>query len=136
MLRQRVGKVYVEEQDQQIALVEYCRIFCWPTCVVFAIPNGGYRSPKEGPILKAMGVAEGFPDLGFLHKNVARFLELKATDRNKPTKAQRDMQDKLQQAGFDCEIAYGFDHAIRIIERWGLFSPRRNAQSLLEKSQV
>ena len=34
-----------------------------PECLLFAIPNGGYRTKRTGAMLKAEGMRAGVPDL-------------------------------------------------------------------------
>lgn len=50
------------EHSEQTKLVTRIRNF-YPDVIVFAIPNGGRRDPREGAKLKAEGVLPAIPDL-------------------------------------------------------------------------
>ncbi len=50
------------EHSEQTKLVARIRNF-YPDVIVFAIPNGGQRHPREAANLKAEGVLPGVPDL-------------------------------------------------------------------------
>lgn len=45
--------------------------------ILFAVPNGGYRSPRQGKILKSTGVLAGVTDLILVHSEGVEFIELK-----------------------------------------------------------
>lgn len=46
--------------------------------LLFHVPNGGYRSPREGKKFKLMGVVAGVPDLLLLYHSRLFAIELKA----------------------------------------------------------
>lgn len=77
---------------------------------VIHVPNGGWRSPIEAAILKAMGVREGFCDLLLMgpgHK-AGRFvvIELKAKGlRGDLTEAQEEWRDWFLAIGADWFLA-------------------------------
>jgi len=107
------------EQVIQRALVQHLRLRAWPDVVWFAVPNGGWRSPVEGAILKATGVLPGVPDLVFIHRERAYFLELK-TEEGKPTEKQLEVISRLEKAGAYTAICYGLDRALACLTAWGL----------------
>ena len=86
--------------------------------LLFAIPNGGYRSKATAGRLKAEGVKAGVPDI---FMPVARgefhglFIEMKA-GRNKPTVTQAAWLYHLSQQGYKVAVCYGFEPAIELIE--------------------
>jgi hypothetical protein len=56
----------LNEHDMQVAVIEECqrRALMNPLYeLIFAIPNGGYRHPRVGAMLKAEGLKKGIPDL-------------------------------------------------------------------------
>jgi hypothetical protein len=77
--------------------------------------NGGWRSPVEGAILKAMGVRAGVPDIVAVKGGQCYALELKAPD-GRLTPAQRDTHAALAAAGAEVEVAYGLDDALARLE--------------------
>lgn len=113
-----------EESRIQQNLIRWWSIACRaqniPEPMFFAIPNGGWRSPVTGAILKREGARSGVPDLMLA---VARgkyhglFLELKKPD-GKPSEAQDLFITRLREQGYMAGVAYGFDDALRFIEAY------------------
>jgi len=118
---------YVESIEQQaffgkLRTVPYAgetlREYCW------AVPNagttGGRRGVLAGARRKAEGVTSGVPDIecaiaarGFhgLH------IELKRPDGvpSDVSAKQQEMMDRLRRAGRKCEVAFGWEHAWKIL---------------------
>jgi hypothetical protein len=90
-----------------------------PGIFYFHCPNGGWRSPHEAAILKALGVVSGVPDLIFLRDGQFFSLELKAPGR-KPTTNQKAVHTAIEAAGGVVAVADNLDTAIRQLECWGL----------------
>lgn len=92
------------------------------------IPNGGYRLKREAARFKAMGVRAGVSDylLPVAKKGYhGLWLELKANvgrDRSvwgnatRTTSAQLEWIDLMQEQGYSCAIAYGWEDAAKILE--------------------
>lgn len=85
---------------------------------LFAIPNGGKRSPIEAGIMKAEGVKPGVSDL-FLplarqHRH-GLWIEMKS-DLGRTTPDQAAWLVRMKVAGYLGHIAFGWDSARRIIE--------------------
>jgi hypothetical protein len=66
------------EQVFQKSLVSQLRMVLERDTMVFAIPNGGYRTKAEASILVGQGVVPGMSDLMVLHQGRAFAMELKA----------------------------------------------------------
>lgn len=101
------------------------KIFNWAKYVpelkwMFAIPNGGYRRPLEALRLKQQGVKAGVSDIflplprGGYH---GLFIELKV-GKNKPTNKQIEFLGHMWQLGYQCEVCYGSDEAIKKINEY------------------
>ena len=76
--------------------------------LLFAIPNGGNRSAREGARLKKQGVISGVPDLQLavpVPPFAGLFLELKV-GANRPSPAQRLMLERLTAAGYRAVVVY------------------------------
>ena len=111
-----------EEDDLQAAVVRWWQ-HQYPEFagLLFAIPNGGQRSAREGARLKAQGVTAGVPDL-LLAKprydanghvvSAGLWLELKV-GKNKPSPQQRTMLALLVTHGYAAVVAYDF-HAAKV----------------------
>ena len=122
---------------KQYESLEQQRLFLWwrilghsalglAACCLFAIPNGGKRSLKTAMQLKREGVVAGVPDV-FLaapaggHHGL--FIELKrprrpGVSKGRPTQAQLEVMQHLQDQGYACVLAYGADEAQAAIEKY------------------
>ena len=86
--------------------------------LLYHIPNGGRRDPKEAAFLKRMGVKAGVPDLCL---PVARggyhglYIEMKY-GQNKPTKEQRKWLSLLSSQGYKTIVCYSWQNTAMIIE--------------------
>lgn len=83
--------------------------------LLFAIPNGGHRSKRQGALLKLTGVKAGVPDV-FLP--VARggyhglFIEMKARRKGaRATQEQKDWIVALERQGYRALVCIGFEAA-------------------------
>jgi len=80
----------------------------------FAIPNGGSRHPSEAMNLKKQGVTPGVPDVfcaiqGTL-ESPGLFVEFKS-GKNKLTKLQSEMKDRLEKEGYRYSLCYNWIEA-------------------------
>jgi len=88
--------------------------------LLFAIPNGGKRDPKEAANLKRQGVKAGVPDICLPVSrggHNALFIELKA-GKNNPTPQQHRWLTSLEDYGNKAVVAYGWIEAKEIIEKY------------------
>lgn len=84
---------------------------------LFAIPNGGRRSPREGARLKAEGVKPGVSDLLLPLRRggyAGLWLEMKAPGE-KPSKMQREWLDRMARAGYRAEWRDSWEKAAELI---------------------
>lgn len=107
----RYAVLKTTEHDLQVALIAECdrRALHNPLWgMIFAIPNGGYRSKKVAGELKAEGVRAGVLDL-FLpmarREYHGLFLELKVDD-NKPSKEQLRFIERVRGQGFYATVVW------------------------------
>jgi len=94
--------------------------------LLFAVPNGGARNKRTAGMLKAEGVRAGVPDVCLpVPRNGlgALYIELKrpgvpgrAKGALRP--AQREWLAALQEAGNCVAVAYGWEQARGVIERY------------------
>ena len=93
---------------------------------LFAIPNGGFRNKVTAARLKKQGVRAGVPDVQL---PVARggffglFVEMKRPAVGKQragvtSSAQRDWIRDLREQGYRVEIAFGWEQAAEILEKY------------------
>ena len=86
------------------------------------LANGGWRSPIEAKILKALGVKAGAPDLLIVVDGRAHFLELKA-GRGRVSDAQHECHQALCAAGAAVAVANNIDEALDLLESWQILRP-------------
>lgn len=66
------------EQKLQIAVCEYLSYALPQDGFFFAVPNGGYRTPAEAGIMKAMGQKPGVPDIIIAYRGWIYGIEAKS----------------------------------------------------------
>lgn len=112
------------EEQEQMALIQWCRMRGDPFDKCFAIPNGGHRHKATAGRLKASGVKAGVPDLFW---PVARngyhglFIEMKRLKGGGVSESQKAMIASLKSEGYRVEICAGFEAAKAVLEIY--FSP-------------
>lgn len=90
---------------------------------LYAIPNGGGRSARQGAILKAEGVKPGVSDICLpvaRHGFHGLYIEMKKT-KGVPSDVrteQREFITFVTAQGYYAEVAFGWEMAIRILERY------------------
>lgn len=107
------------ESQEQSKLFEFASNFDelkW----MFAIPNGGYRNPKEAYNLKRQGVKAGVSDI-FLpvpnDKYHGMFIEMKIHP-NKPNLKQRMFISHMLKNGYSCKVCYSSEEAVKEIDKY------------------
>ena len=90
-----------------------------PNIFCAAIPNGGYRRPRDRPLLMLEGVKRGSPDLYFIAPDgVSAWLEMKtATGFLSPH--QKSFAAMCRRNGHRFAVAHSVDQALEIIGQWG-----------------
>ena len=93
------------EHQEQAALIEWSSHFWWGD-LLFAIPNGGYRTKIGAYKLKKEGVKKGVPDL-FLAVPVQNysglFIEMKSR-KGSVSADQKKMMKMLEKQGYHCVV--------------------------------
>jgi hypothetical protein len=88
--------------------------------LLFHVPNGGGRNPREAARLKGLGVRRGVPDLWL---PVARgghhglVIELKAPGGT-TTAEQRQWIDRLRAQGYRAEVCHGWHAATTLLAEY------------------
>lgn len=111
------------ESKQQCNLIRWARMRAATEPrleLLYAIPNGGARSKIEAGIMKGEGVTPGIPDL-HLACPVApwhgMYIEMKF-GKGQLTPAQREMQARLEMAGYYVVTCWTWAHAAVEIEKY------------------
>ncbi len=128
-----VKRVYREDAEQR-ALIQWCDLTPMPSAwsyqpntkigdYLFAIPNGGARSPIEGARLVGLGVRAGVYDLFFSLPTYppikhGLYIEMKAPKPygSKVSAKQAAFGERMQLAGYECVVCYGWDEARHAIQ--------------------
>lgn len=115
-----------KEHEEQRAVVEWFNLYKWhfPSGIrplLFAIPNGGARSPATGAMLKAEGVVAGIPDMFLAIPSCEQhglFIEMKRRQGGTVSKAQKEAMRNLSMFGYRCVVCRGADEAIKAIQAY------------------
>ena len=87
---------------------------------LFAVPNGGYRTPTTAAKIKAEGALPGVSDLILL---IARggyhglLIEMK-TDKGRQSEAQREWQRLIEADGYKYVVVRSIEEFIRVVEAY------------------
>lgn len=86
--------------------------------MLFAVPNGGWRSAREAQIMKREGVLAGVSDLLLLVSRQgygALCIELKS-ERGRPTALQQEWAGEAKRAGNRYEIVRSVEEFVALME--------------------
>ena len=107
------------EARNQAAIVEWVRVVA-PGVLIFAVPNGGYRTPAEAARLKWTGTVAGVPDLVVVAPGGrVFFLEVK-TPTGRLSEAQRAIHESLVALGAAPAIVRSIEDARLAFAAWGI----------------
>ncbi len=118
------GRRAQPEHHEQALLAKWAELASGRTPelgLLFAIPNGGHRDVRTAARLKAEGVKAGVPDLCL---PVARggyhglWIELKAGPTGRVQPSQRAWHAALRAQGYAVRVAFGWEAARDVIERY------------------
>lgn len=123
----RLSKESRTENEEQTEVNNYCRR---KMILMFAIPNGSYKSLTAQKKFKAEGLKAGVPDLFIPQPNKfyhGLFIEMKKRPKTlkngtksyagiKVSKQQEEWIEKLRGRGYEAVVCYGADEAIELIE--------------------
>ena len=111
------------EHQHQVAL------FNWAATVkkkypklamMYAVPNAGKRTPRQGAYMKAEGLRSGVPDICLpvaMHGFHGLYIELKVEGR-KPSESQKGWIEALREEGYRVEVCNEWPAAKALIERY------------------
>jgi len=119
MKRNPYHKFLGKEDMLQHAVINYIRTQ-YPDVLVIHVPNEGNRTPYMQYKLKYTGMVAGVPDLLIFSANKGYnglAIELK-WGKNKPTKLQNEMLEKLNQAGWKALWSNDFEEVKKIVDTY------------------
>jgi len=87
------------------ALQQKCYFWFWNTYphlrgLLFSVPNGGTRDPREVKKLKATGLYSGVSDFILMHHTRAFLIELKRDEKATQSDNQKKWQELVEYQGF------------------------------------
>ena len=106
-----------EDALQQLCYMWFHNTYPQYRGLLFHVPNGGSRNPREGKKFKQIGVVAGVADLLFLINSKCYCLELK-TEVGRQSKKQQDWQDLVQRNGMEYYVIRSlvkFQEAVELI---------------------
>lgn len=103
-----------DEHTEQVRFMAVLRNF-YRDILVFAVPNGGQRNPKEAKRLVDEGVLSGVSDL-FIAEPYGQyhglFIEMKRSKGGKVSDKQELFMDRAKHRGYKCVVSYGAEQAL------------------------
>jgi len=93
------------------ALQQKCYFWFWNEYphlrgLLFSVPNGGTRDPREVNKLKLTGLYSGISDLILLNRGRTFFIELKRDEKATQSENQKNWQKLIESEGFTYFIIY------------------------------
>lgn len=108
-----------KEASIQASIYQWVRAVA-PDVLIWAVPNGGLRSKREGARLKWTGVLAGIPDLsGLAPGPLAFFFEVKPPGEYLDP-PQREIREKLEGLGVLYAVVRSIDDAREAFRVWGI----------------
>lgn len=101
------------EHVEQRSFVSWFRK-TYPDVLIFAIPNGGYRSKATAAKLKVTGVTPGIPDLFIPEYGL--WIEMKRANGGVVGREQKAVMEELERCGYTCRVAHGDNEARTIVQ--------------------
>ncbi len=108
-----------EEDAIQRNLVQYLPYMLPRPHVLFAVPNGGKRSPVEASIMKGLGVKPGVHDLVLLWDRRAFLMEVKASNGVLSPK-QVEVHEEVVLTGCPSGVVRSLQDAIAFLRECGI----------------
>lgn len=118
MRKQFLKSGYPSEDSIHIAIIEWLQLNPKVASVVFHIPNGGKRNPREASKLKRMGIRRGASDLFIMrarHGFNGAFIELKTKGGKLSPEQQQFLQD-AENENYYTAVTWSLDEALEQIE--------------------
>jgi hypothetical protein len=109
----KVANPVLSEHAEQVAFVNWFRL-TYPNVLIFANPNGGYRSKITAGRIKAEGGVAGIPDLFIPEWGL--WIEMKRTKGGVLSDNQKAIIGELDRVGYDIIIGKGADETIEKIK--------------------
>ena len=104
-----------ENRVQQECVIHFNNTYPKLRKLLFAVPNGGARSIREGLLLKQTGVTAGVSDLLLMVDGKTTCFELK-TEVGHQSKFQKEWQKLVEEHGFDYYIIRSSEQFAEILE--------------------
>ncbi len=98
----------ISEHQEQVHFVQWFRRKYGPV-MIFAIPNGGFRSRATAAKLKLEGVVRGIPDLFIPEWGL--WIEMKKAAGGRISPEQRHTMKYLESVGYSTIVGYGCEDA-------------------------
>ena len=100
------------EHAEQVKFVWWFRQ-AYPSVLIFAIPNGGFRSKVTAQKMKMEGVTPGVPDLCIPEWKT--YIEMKRVKNSSTSPEQRAIIEQLKGCGYTVEVCKGFEAAKKFV---------------------
>lgn len=82
--------------------------------LLFSVPNGGYRNPREAKKMKDTGTVSGVSDLILMYDGKTTLIEMK-TPKGRQSSTQIAWQKDVEKQGFQYFVCYGLEDFKKVI---------------------
>lgn len=105
-----ISEDYVQNQIWIWYTNNYCLQTHEPRNIIFSVPNGGTRDPREAHKLKMTGLLPGVSDLVIIHFGIVYFVEVKKPNKGVQSDAQIDFKNRIESQGFTYILVDNLKH--------------------------
>ncbi len=118
--RKNRGKAAHSEHDLQVSCVNWFRLQ-YPQLLIYAIPNGGYRTYTTASTMKAEGQTAGIPDLCIpiaRGSYAALYIEMKNGKAGRLSDIQKRMHLRLQKLGNCVAVCHTVQEFVSTVQKY------------------
>ena len=109
----------MSEHDEQVAVFQWAGYQSHPAYrLMYAVPNAGKRTLRQGAWMKAEGLRAGVPDICMAYPSKGYhglYIEMKSVGKF-PSDDQMEWHENLREAGYRVDVCYDSGAAIDTIE--------------------
>lgn len=114
------GKADISEHNLQMKCVRYFRLK-YKKYLIYAVPNGGYRTRTTAKKLVLEGVVSGVPDLFIAvarHDYHGLYIEMKNGKAGKVSKEQKEIMAYLENEGYKVALCRDLDEFMKVVDEY------------------
>lgn len=118
--RRNRGKAASSEHALQVQCVKWFRMR-FPGALIYAIPNGGYRTKTTAGLMRAEGQVSGILDLHIpiaKHGYHSMYIEMKNGKQGRLSDNQKEMIERLRSYGNKVVVCHNIDEFMKEVDEY------------------